>query len=275
MSEAPEAPEAPAPPPSAWQPFTFGGVAAFARAGWLRLLGVEFVAALLISASAVALVRHVYAPVVLEAIQKMPPTARITQGRLAGIDTTLISETKFLALAVTPDVSNQIGQSADIQVQLRPEDYRVGSIFRPDWGWESDYGTQYTFDLSGSHLEPWWGAWHPIVFAMAGVVVVVLMFILWAVVGAIYTVPAQFLAWVADRKLSWNGAWRLGVATLLPGGLLMALGVILYGWEAMDLVALVFLWAAHLLISWVYLVGGVLACPRLFPKVVQQNPFVS
>jgi hypothetical protein len=199
----------------------------------------------------------------------------MADGRLAGVDATIIAETKFLALAVSPETSDQIGQSADIQIQFRPADFRIGSVFRPDWGWELDYGPDVTLKLSRSYLEPWWGAWHPILLTVAGVSVLVLLFVLWAVLALIYTVPAKFIAWFADRQLSWGGAWRMASAALLPGAFLMGAAIFLYGWQAVDLIGLAILFVAHLLTGWVYLIGGVWACPRLHLDVLKHNPFIA
>jgi hypothetical protein len=272
MSE--EATEAP-PLRPAWQPFTFGGVAAFAEAGWLPLLGAQLVVALLISGTVLGFVRHAYAPVILDAIQKMPETARIKQGRLGGVDAPLVSETRFLAVAVTPNVFDQIGQSADVQVQLRQEDFIVAAVFRPEWGLEFDYGPETDLDLSASHVEPWWGAWHPIIYAGIGVGALVGVFVLWTLCALVCTGPAWFIGWVTDRQLSWPGAWRLVSAGLLPGGVLLAVGIFLYGWTSMDLVGLAFVYAAHLVCGFVYLIGGILACPRLSAGIPKRNPFVS
>ena len=182
-----------------WQPFTFGGVAAFARAGLGRLLLAEFVCALLLGGSTVWFLHRAYSPVIAEAIQKMPETANIAAGRLEGFSETLIAESKFLAIAFTPEDSGPIGQSADFQVQFRQTDFRVGSVFRPDWGCEFDYGPGATLSLSRSILEPWWGAWHPILLAAAGLATIALLFGIWAGLALIYT--ASFF--VAHLLMGW------------------------------------------------------------------------
>ena len=260
---------------AAWQPFTFGGLAAFARAGLGRLLLAELLCAVLVSGSAVWFLRHACSPAIFQAIQQMPESARITDGRLAGFDATLVAETKFLAIAVTPETSDQIGQSADIQIQFRPTDFRIGSVFRPDWGWAFGYDQGAALDLSRSNLEPWWGAWQPILLAAAGLSVLALLFVIWAVMALFYTVPAKLTAWFADRQLSWAGAWRLSSAAMLPGALLMGAAILLYGWQAVDLIGLVLFFVAHVLMGWTYLVGGVCACPLLHPDLLKQNPFGS
>jgi len=263
------------PSPSAWQPFTFGGVAAFAAAGLGRLMLAELVTAILVGVSVVSSVQRDWSPVVLQVIQQMPETARIAGGQLSGVDETVIAETKFFAIAVTPETSSPIGQSADWQVQLRPTDFRMGSVFRPDWGWAFDYGPATVLDLSRSNLEPWWGAWHPIILTGIGVAVGVSLFIVWALVALVYTAPAKCLGWFADRQLAWGGAWRLSSAALIPGTFVLIFGILLYSWRGVDLIGLGFLWLAHLLIGWVYVAGSALACPRLPHAASKPNPFNS
>ncbi|MGA2177637.1 MAG: hypothetical protein ABSH38_21895 [Verrucomicrobiota bacterium] len=264
-----------APPAPAWQPLTFGGVAAFAGARLGRLLVVELLAAVVFSAAVVWFLQRSYSPIILQAIQKMPETARLAGGQLQGVPGALISESKFLAIAVTPEPGREIGQGADLQIQLRPADLCVGSVFQPDWGWQFDYGTGTTLDLSRTHLEPWWGAWQPVLWTGLGVALVLLLFAAWWAMATVYVAPAMFLGWFADRNLSWVGAWRLASAALMPGALLMAAAVFSYAWHTIDLLGLSFFFTAHLIIGWVYLVGGVCAAPRLFPRNTKQNPFAS
>jgi hypothetical protein len=93
--------------------------------------------------------------------------------------------------------------------------------------------------------------------------------------AAIYMVPAKFIAWYADRNLSWSQAGRLCFAAMAPGGLVMTFAVFLYGWRAIDLVQLSFFWLAHLVMGWVYVAGAVWVSPRLFPRAPGKNPFAS
>jgi hypothetical protein len=261
--------------PPAWQPFTFGGVAAFARARVGRLLLAEAVAALLLGAICVGFLQHAFVPVIFQAIEEMPEGAKIAGGRLSGVNTTIISATRHLGLAVTPEPRADIGQSSDIQFQFRPSNFRVGSVFRPDWGWEFGYDPAITLDLSRANLEPWWGAWRPVCLAVAGVSVVVGLLIIWAALALIYTVPVKLLAWFADRDLTWNGAWQLSAAGLLPGACLLGLAIFLYGTQSIDVIALGFFYMTHFVSGWIYAVGGTLACPRLERLVPPPNPFGS
>jgi hypothetical protein len=265
--------DGPSPPPAAWQPLTFGGVAAFASAGLGRLLLLALLASAIFGGGLVWLIARDYCPVVLQAIQKMPESARVVNGKLQGVTNGLSSETKLLAIAVTPESASEIGQGADVQFQVRQTDFCVSSIFRPDWGLEFDYDRRAALNLGRSALEPWWSAWQPVLLAGAGVATVVAILASWVVLAAIYMAPAKFAAWFADRNLSWTGAWRVCFAAMTPGSLLMTFAVLLYGWQAIDLVKLSFFWLAHLVIGWIYVGGGVWARPRLFPRLTERNPF--
>lgn len=258
----------------AWQPLTFGGVATFASARAGRVLLVGLLAAVAFGICFVWLFQHDYSPIILQAIQQMPESAKVADGRLQGVPNTLISESKLLAIAVTPESSAEIGQDADIQLQLRQTDFCVNSSFQPDWGLLFDYERASSLNLSRSALEPWWGAWRPVLLAGAGGAAVILLFFSWVVLGTVYMGPAKFIAWYADRNLSWRGAWKLNFAALVPAGMVMTFGVFLYGWHAIDLVQLSFFWLAHLVMGWVYIVGAVFALPRLFsPGRPKKNPF--
>jgi hypothetical protein len=266
------APEAPA----AWQPLTFGGVAAFARASGFRLLLAQAAVAVLAAAAVVWFLAQCYAPVVTEAIQKLPDGAGLTNGQLSGISGTRITETKFLSIAVTDDDQADLDQSADVQIALRKGHLEVSSLFSSALGLlEVDYSTNSSLDLSQSHLEPLRGAWQPVVLAGAGVCVVIVLPLIWAVLAVIYAPAAKFVAWFGDRQLSWAGAWRLACAAQMPGALLLTLGVLLYGRQTVDLIGLGYIESVHFLVSWAYLLVAPVFAPRLFSGQPGRNPFVS
>lgn len=265
-------PEGSPSPTVPWQPLTFGGVASFARERWTRLLIVELIVAALISFSVVWFLDRSYYPVIAQAIQKMPETARVMNGQLQGVGE-LTTDSKFLAIDVTPQTGEEVGQGADLEIQLRRTDFCAVSLFRPDWGMDFAYGKGTSLNLSRSNLEPWWGAWRPMFLAGAGVGVVVILMAAWAALAAVYAFPAKFAAWIVDRKLSWRGAWKLTSASLMPGAVIMIMAHWLYTLQAVDLMGLAFLEVAHLIIGWVYVAGALRATARLFPQPKKGNPF--
>ncbi|HEY3856402.1 MAG TPA: hypothetical protein VGO67_18615 [Verrucomicrobiae bacterium] len=269
-------PDPNAPPrPAAWQPLTFGGVAAFASARPGRLLLLGFVTTGLFAAAFVWFLARDYRPIIVQAIQKMPESARLENGKITGVTNVMTSESKLLGIVVTPATSSEIGQGADLQIQARQTDFCVNSIFRPDWGMVFDYDKAWSASLGRSALEPWWGAWNPVLLTIAGLSALVGVFVLWIVMSTLYTAPARFAAWFMDRDLSWTGAWRLCFAAMAPGTLLMTLAILLYGLQAIDLLKLSLLWAAHLLTGWLYIAGAIWSTPRLFAPPLKTNPFIK
>jgi len=267
-------PLAPRPLRVAWQPLTFRGVAAFAQAPWRRLLLAQALTALLCAASAVWFLAHCYAPVLTQEIQKMPEGASLTGGQLAGLPGTQITETKFLSIAATADEDADLDQSADVQIALRRDHLEISSILSSALGsLEFDYNTQSALDLSRSHLEPWWGAWRPVVLVGAGFAVAVGLLLVWSVLAWIYAPAAKLVAWFCDRRLSWAGAWRLAGAALLPGAVLMALGLVFYGWQLVDVFGLGYFATVHLLAGWVYALAAPVFAPPLVSADKICNPF--
>ncbi|MGD1083817.1 MAG: hypothetical protein ABSA47_03590, partial [Verrucomicrobiota bacterium] len=279
MSEDAQKPlTAPAPaaapePPDAWQPLTFGGVAAFARAPWPRLLLAQVVVAALAAAGVVWFLARCYAPVVTEAVQKLPDGASLTNGQLAGISGTRIAENKFLSIAITDDDHAELDQSADVQIALRKGRVEISSLLSSALGLvEFDYSTNSAWDLSQSHLEPLWGAWEPVVQAGAGIGVVIVLPLIWAALAVIYAPAAKFVAWFGDRQLSWGGAWRLACAAQMPGAMLLALGVVLYSRQTVDLIGLGYFETVHFLVGWTYVLAAPHFAPRLSPNRPDRNP---
>ncbi len=266
--------EPPAAAPVARQPLSFGGVAAFSQAPWRRLFLAQALAALLCAASAVWFLGHCYAPVITQEIQKMPEGAGLAGGQLAGLPGMAISENKFLSLAITADDAADLDQSADVQIALRRDHLEISSLLSSALGsLEFDYGNQSALDLSRSRLEPWWGAWRPVVLVGAGLAVAVWLLLLWATLAWIYSPAAKLVAWFCDRRLSWPGAWRLACAALLPGAVLLALGLLFYGWQMVDIFGLGYFWTVHLLVGWVYVLAAPAFAPRLFSPKEIRNPF--
>jgi hypothetical protein len=263
------------PPPTAWQPLTFGGVAAFAGAPLGRLLAAELMVAVMVAVSVVWFLHRSYCPVILRAIQQMPETARVANGTLQGVPGTLIAESRFLAIAATPQAGREIGQDADLQIQLRQNDLCAGSVFWPDWGLDFNYGRGTAMNLARSNLEPWWSAWQPVLLLGTGAGVVLFLLLVWAALATIYMAPAKFIAWFADRYLSWSGAWRMASAALLPGALVGMGAILLYGWNVIDLVGLSFFGAVQMVIGWIYVVGGSCKVTRIFPVHSDRNPFTA
>ncbi len=260
-------------PPFAWQPLTPGGVARFARATLGRVLLVELIVAVIVGLAMAWLLRRTWAPAIAQAAHSMPDSARIQNGRLTGVSDAIVSQTKFLAIAVAPTETAEVGQSADLQVQLRPTSFCVNCVFEPNWGLEFGYD-KWNYDLGPSSLEPLWGAWRPVVLTLCGAATGVVAGLSWIALAFLYTAPAWVAAWFADRELTLAGAWRIASMSLMSGALLMALGLGLYGLGAVDLIGLAGFFAGHFVLDWIFLAAAVRSLPHARPPA-PKNPFVK
>lgn len=228
----------------AWQPFTFGGVAALARATSGRVVAVELVVAAVATAAILSLVASDWFPVLDQAIAALPETGRIERRRLhlPFSGSRILAENPFLAVVVEGTPAGSVSAGSDLRVELRRDQWRLcsvpGCIAMP-------YPADWTVELNRPELKPRWGAWQPflLVFTALGVVAGLLGF--WTLLAAVCAPVACGLAWAARRPLSWAGGWRLSSAALMPAAVLGALGVLLYASAVIDLVQ----WAGLLVVQ--------------------------
>src|SRR5438477_11837048 len=66
----------------AWQPLTFGGVAAFARASLKRLLLIQLICAAVVTGTVIWFFEQAWLPMIFEAVRQMPSEGEIRSGRL-------------------------------------------------------------------------------------------------------------------------------------------------------------------------------------------------
>ncbi len=264
----------PVSPTFAWQPFTFGGVADFAGARLGRLFLAQIIAAAIVGASVVWVLGHDYSPVITQAIQKLPEEASFTGSEIQGISDRVISESKFLSIAIETQSDEAIDQSADVQIEFRKSLYRVCSLFRSAIGCvEFNYPKDRSLNLSRSKVEPWWGAWQPVILTGAGIITMAMLLLTWAILAVLYSPVARLLAWFLDRNLGWGGAWKLSAAALLPGAMVMIPGILFYGLRVVDSIGLIFFFAAHWIVGWIYLMGAPFFVPRFESDKPKSNPF--
>jgi hypothetical protein len=263
---------APAASPFAWEPLTPRGVAAFARARFNRLLLVQVIIALLAASSVGWFLYDDCFSVISKAIQKLPGEGEIRSGRLDwhGGSPQLLAEGRFLAFDVDLHHSGQINSTADVQIEFGAESVRVFSLL----GYMDFF---YLPDRVGPFnrpgLEPIWGAWEKEILFFAFVAAALLLLFSWWGLATLYFLPIWLLGFYTNRDLNFRACWKLSGAALMPGALLMAAGVLLYGAGLMDLVAFIFVFAAHFALGWIYLFLSLLFLPRVSGMPPRSNPF--
>ncbi|MEI6779461.1 MAG: hypothetical protein WCQ21_00950 [Verrucomicrobiota bacterium] len=256
----------------AWQPLTMRGVAAFARASLGRLLVVQLIVAMLAAGTVVWFLQTCWFPIISEAIRALPLQGEIRSGSLdwIGSSPTRLAEGRFLSFVVDLDHAGDARSPAHVQVEFGQADFKVYSLLGFVRG---TYPPNRTVPFNRTELGPWWGAWAPMILALATGFVVVGLMVIWACLATVYCLPVWLISLFVSRDCSLGGSWRLAGAALMPGALLICVAMVLYGWGVLDLVRLAVVGAVHLVMGWVYL----LICPRCLPRhstvAVSSNPF--
>jgi hypothetical protein len=257
----------------AWEPLTPRGVAAFARASFGRLLLVQIIIALIAAASVVWFLDDSVFPVVKTAIQNLPDDGEIRSAKLdwRGDSPKLLAEERFLALDVDLNHSGKINSPADVQIEFGKETIWSSALFGYT---EIPYPPGEIFSFNRTELEPLWGAWTSTILFVAAVAAVIGLLASWWLLATIYFLPAWILGFFTNRDLNFRASWKLSGAALLPGALLMAAGILLYDFGAVDLVQFGFIFGAHFVLGWIYLFVSLLFVPGIPTALPKGNPFV-
>lgn len=269
LKNAPETPPLPA-----WQPLTFGGVAAFARARWTRLLLVQAVVAVVVAVAVLVVLGRGWFPVVTDAVRTLTDFGSVRGGRLAWpkSEAVVLAENQFLGLAMDVEETGEAGQIADLQVEFTRDRIKLVSLL----GYASlPYPPDVEIALSRPALDPWWNAWRPAFLLAGGLGTMAWLFASWGVLATLYAVPVRVLAGLAGRAASAGKCWRVAAAALLPGALWMGGAILLYAAEQLSLAGLGLAFGLHFVIGWVYVLGAPFCLPRkgAAPLATGANPF--
>ncbi len=259
--------------PFAWQPLTPRGVAAFATASLGRLGFVQLVVAVLAATTVVWFLDNAWFPTVQEAIKNLPGQGEIRSGRLdwRGDTPMRLAEGLFLSFAVDLNHGGGAGRVAQVQVELGTNDFKICSLlgcvtFRYPTGW--------IVALNRTELEPRWGASESAILVVVFLLTALLLMVTWALLATAYCVPAWIITLYENRDLSLGESWKLAMAALMPGALLLAAGIFFYGLNLIDLIQLGLCTLMHFVIGWIYLIISPLFLPRRPGSGVgKTNPF--
>lgn len=272
VSPPPLRPDKPLTPREAWQPFTPRGAAAFANATLTRVMLAQLAVALILAAALVWFLRVAWFPVITDAIQQLPVAGNISQGKLnfSGESPATLAENRQLALVVDLSRRESAGHAADIQFTF--EGTRVAACGAFGCRWQP-YPLGYRFSFNRPELEPIWGAWRGPILGIVAFGTVACLYVMWWAFALVYVPLIKFIAFFIDRGVTWDGAWRLSAAALLPGALIVALALVLYGFGVVDLFRFGLLYVLHLLCGFLFVVTSPFFLPKILPVTPTKNPF--
>ena len=251
-----------------WQPFTFRGVAAFASAATGRTLVVALVMAGVAASVIFRLLGAAWFPALDAAVARLPASGQIAQGRLQWPPDgpVTLTDSAWLSIVVNPTGQAFPGQSSDMQLELEPEQAHLSSLL----GYLAlPYPRSWAMALNRPEVEPVWGAWRPYLLLGASGAAGGGMLIVWALLAALVAGPVRLYSGVLQREATLGGCWRLAMAALMPGALLMSLAILLYSLRRLTLVELLLFGGLHLVCGMVYLC----AVPWFLPRRSVVSPF--
>jgi hypothetical protein len=257
-------------PAAPWLPLSPGraaGLAAFHRG---RLMLAALLSTFLVAGAVVRLAHVGWFPAIGEAISQVPPGTALDGGTLRWPvrDRQVLADNMYLSVAAgaVPDAPGI--QAADLHLEFTSRalwvTWMAGHM-------RVAYPAGYVIDLDPAISEPLWEAWQPHLYA--GVFLGTAL-ILWLGWGATAMVLAPLLAGagrVLGRQSGFITAWWLAVSAFLPGSVLLAGAVYLYGFRYLNLpMALVALVVQVLL-------AALLLClaPWGLPRQVPDTPFAQ
>jgi hypothetical protein len=257
----------------AWEPLTPRGVAAFVHARFGRLLLVQIIIALIVAASVVWFLDDSVFPVIKSAIQNLPAAGEIRSAKLdwRGDSPKLLAEGRFLALGVDLNHSGKINSTADVQIKFGKETVWSSALLGYT---EIPYPPGDPLPFNRTELEPLWGAWASTILFVAAVATAIGLLASWWILATIYFLPVWVFGFFVNRDLNFRRSWKLSGAALMPGALLMAAGILLYDFDAVDLVQFGFIFGAHFVLGWIYLFISLLFVPGIPTALLKGNPFV-
>jgi hypothetical protein len=263
-----ESPPEPPSPPKGF-PVTFSGVASFAETGWGRLLGWQFLMALALGGAVLLVLARHWAPVVDSAMAQLPAETGWRNGALVWPDEKPVElgRNNYFCLIVDPAGTARQGQLADVQVELRREDWLLGSVFGY---FELNYAPG-DLPLLREELAPWWGARRPFLLLALGAAAGALVWLGWLALGLAGGVVARSVAFYVDRQCNYTQGWRLAAAAQLPSALLLAVGVLCYALGLLPWMGLLVLVPLAALVAWAYLFFAPFFLPRI--EAIEPNPF--
>jgi len=266
----------------AWQPLTFGGVAALAQASTGRLFLVGLVVAGVMALATTRTWYVAWVPVIEAAIKLLPDRSEIRNGQLVwpGRRPVRLADNSFLAIAVSPETSAGTAGS-DVTVEFTGNGCTassiLGSVFIP-------YPDSSSATFERIALAAQWQAWRPHLVAGTFLALITSVWALWLAVGLSVAPLVRLYTAMLGRAAGFGACVRLVIAACMPGELLMALGVMLYGLRHISLAELLAVAALHVLAVTAYVLISPLWLPsRTAPgtpparrrRARSNNPFAA
>ncbi len=211
---------------------------------------------------------------VSRAITNLPQSGEVVTGRLNGWETNGIStliESRFISIYVNSSNNDDLSDAADLQIVFAKDELRLRSLL----GWLAvKYPKWLRLPLNYKQLWPIWGAYQTAIITGVFLCSVVLLLASWTILALVYSNILIFIARILKRLTGGRGgAFKIAGATLIPGALIMTMGLLSYSFVYIDLISLLIVFVCHIVIAWIYLILSVFYLP--IRPAESKNPFIN
>lgn len=256
----------------AWQPLTGKGLAAFADAALFRTGLLHLVFVLVTTALVGWILYWTWFPAIQRSVEQLPETgAEIRHGRFywPTNESAILGETPQFGIAVDPNGTSFEGQSADLQLELRPQVARLRGLAGYT---ELPYGEDWEVRLDRISGQAGWLAWNWVFITLAMVAAFLLLWLGGWLVALVGSPVVWLVAYLLGRDLPWGGALRLVLASWIPAALLLDVGLWGYSWNWVRIVGLTAATGGHLIVWVVWMLWAAIARPQRQASE-PENPF--
>src|SRR5262245_45804987 len=148
-------PTEPQRPPTAWQPFTPRGLAAFAKATFGRTFLLLFLVALIGSGTIVWFLNAAWFPAIRAAIRELPEQGEIShrEMKISRAASKPLAEHHFLGFVILVDGTTDSDLSSHIGIKFRKRTVDICSLFGC---LRLDYPPDWTIQFNRVELQPRW-----------------------------------------------------------------------------------------------------------------------
>lgn len=181
-----------------------------------------------------------------------------------------LAEGSFLAFDVDLYHSGQFRSTADLQIEFGLESVRFLSLLGYS---EYIYPSNGFMQFNRPQLQPLWDAWRSIILFALAVATFASLLLSWWILASLYFVPVWLIGFFTNRDLDLRSSWKLSCAALLPGALVMIVGIFLYSCGLLHLISFLFFFGAHFVLGWLYLLFALPFFARALLTDPAGNPF--
>ncbi|GEM_PF-5516967 len=220
-------------------------------------LVAEAILAVLFGVFFITLLHRSCNPVIEEAADNSRLQGRISGGILhdGPAEPVRLAENLFLSMSLDPKGEDSGSRTSDFAVSLTDDHIEAESLFGI---LDIPYPREWEINLSSDEMRPAWRAWKGMGYLSIVFGTAVATIASWWMAGCGLAIAGLLCAFYSNRPVSFPTLLKLATCSLVPGFLILLLGLTSYAARMLSITGLVGVWILHLLVGigtfiWIFL----------------------